>query len=88
MADSSEVLRGIKRYPSVTYPVLTPNLKGFETALAAGAKEIAVFVAASESFSMKNINVSIEESFARYKVKCHKLIFNIQHYLTRVLGGL
>lgn len=68
MADSSEVLKGIKRYPSVTYPVLTPNIKGFETALAAGAKEIAVFVAASESFSMKNINVSIEESFTRYKV--------------------
>ncbi len=68
MGDSSEVLKGITRYPNVTYPVLTPNMKGFQSALAAGAKEIAVFVAASETFSMKNINTSIEESFARYKV--------------------
>jgi hydroxymethylglutaryl-CoA lyase len=68
MADSTDVLKGIKRYPDSTYPVLTPNLKGLETALAAGAKEIAVFVAASESFSRKNINVTIEESFVRYKV--------------------
>ena len=68
MADSTEVMKGIKRHLDATYPVLTPNIKGFETALAAGAKEIAVFVAASESFSKKNINVTIDESFGRYKV--------------------
>ncbi len=66
MADHAEVLRGIQRMPGVTYPVLTPNLKGFEAALASGAQEIAVFAAASESFSQKNINCSIAESLERF----------------------
>jgi hydroxymethylglutaryl-CoA lyase len=51
MADAAEVLAGIERLPGVAYPVLTPNLQGFERALAAGAREVAVFAAASESFS-------------------------------------
>jgi hydroxymethylglutaryl-CoA lyase len=54
----------IERLPGVSYPVLTPNLQGFEAALAAGATEVAVFGAASESFSRKNINCSIAESLA------------------------
>src|SRR5579875_1632688 len=66
MADHAEVLRGLRRVPGVTYPVLTPNLKGFEAAVAAGAQEVAVFAAASESFSQKNINCSIAESLERF----------------------
>src|SRR5471032_431899 len=61
MADHTEVLEGIRRKPGVSYPVLTPNLKGFEAALAAGATEVAIFGAASESFSKRNINCSIAE---------------------------
>ena len=62
MADSAEVFAGIERKPGVSYAALTPNLKGFERALAAGADEVAVFASASESFSQKNINCSIAES--------------------------
>jgi len=65
MADAAEVMRRIARKPGVRYPVLTPNMKGFESALAAGAEEVAVFVAASESFSRRNINCSIAESLER-----------------------
>ncbi|OXR99757.1 hydroxymethylglutaryl-CoA lyase [Shewanella algae] len=67
MADSGEVLRGISRRAGVCYSALTPNLKGLELALAAGADEVAVFAAASEGFSQKNINCSIEESIARFE---------------------
>jgi len=66
MADSAEVLRGIARRPGVRYPVLVPNMKGYEAARAAGADEIAVFGAASESFSKRNINCSIAESLDRF----------------------
>lgn len=66
MADAAEVMAGITRKPGVTYGVLTPNLKGFEAALAAGADEVAIFASASESFSQKNINCSIDESFERF----------------------
>lgn len=67
MGDNSEVMARIERLPGVTYPVLTPNLKGFEAALAAGVTEVAVFGAASESFSQKNINCSIAESLQRFE---------------------
>jgi len=67
MGDNAEVMARIARRPGVSYPVLTPNLKGFEAALAAGAQEVAVFGAASESFSQKNINCSIAESLARFR---------------------
>ena len=67
MADNAEVMAGIRRKPGVAYPVLVPNLKGFEAALAAGAEEVAVFAAASEAFSRKNINCSIAESLARFE---------------------
>ena len=66
MADHAEVLRAIRRKPGVSYPVLVPNMKGFEAAAAAGAEEIAVFGAASETFSRKNINASIAESIERF----------------------
>jgi len=66
MADASEVLTGIRRKDGVAYPVLTPNLEGFNAAVAAGATEVAVFAAASETFSQKNINCSIAESLARF----------------------
>jgi hydroxymethylglutaryl-CoA lyase len=66
MADHTEVLERIRRKPGVDYPVLTPNLKGFEAARAAGATEIAIFGAASEAFSKKNINCSIAESLERF----------------------
>ena len=66
MADHADLMKRLVRKPGVTYPVLTPNLKGFEAALAAGATEVAVFAAASESFSQKNINCSIAESITRF----------------------
>jgi isopropylmalate/homocitrate/citramalate synthase len=67
MADSAEVLAGIQRLPGRRYPVLVPNLKGYEAAAAAKVEEIAVFAAASESFSQKNINCSIAESIERFR---------------------
>jgi hydroxymethylglutaryl-CoA lyase len=67
MADTGEALARIRRAPGVRYPVLVPNLKGLEAALAAGVEEIAVFGAASETFSRKNINCSIAESLDRFR---------------------
>lgn len=66
MADQMEVMKGIHRKPGVSYPVLTPNLKGFESAMKAGASEVAIFGAASELFSKKNINCSVDESLQRF----------------------
>ncbi len=66
MGDHAELMRALRRRPGVSYPVLTPNLQGFEAALAAGADRVAVFAAASEAFSKKNINCSIAESIDRF----------------------
>ncbi len=66
LADAAEVYRGIRRKEGVRYPVLVPNMQGFERALDVGVDEIAVFTAASEAFNRKNINASIEESLARF----------------------
>jgi hydroxymethylglutaryl-CoA lyase len=66
LADAEEVLAGIKRKQGRTYAALTPNLKGFERAVAAGADEVAIFGAASETFSRKNTNCSITESLERF----------------------
>src|SRR5689334_15925343 len=66
MADSAGVMARIARAPGVSYPVLVPNETGLDAALAAGATEIAVFGAASESFSRRNINCSIAESLVRF----------------------
>ena len=67
MADAAEVMARIRRRPGVRYPVLTPNLKGFEAALAAKADEVVVFGAATEAFSQRNINCSIAESIERFR---------------------
>ena len=66
MAGSAEVFAAIQHKPGVTYAALAPNLRGFEDALAAGVKEVAVFAAASEAFSQRNINCSISESLQRF----------------------
>ncbi|MDP9940802.1 hydroxymethylglutaryl-CoA lyase [Ectopseudomonas alcaliphila] len=89
MAGSAEVFAGIQRQPGVTYAALTPNLKGFEAALEAKVEEVAVFAAASEAFSQKNINCSIAESLARFEplmaaAKAHKV--RVRGYVSCVLG--
>ena len=66
MAGSAEVFAQIRRKPGVVYGALAPNMRGFEDAVAAGVKEVAVFAAASEAFSQRNINCSISESLARF----------------------
>ena len=72
MGDAAEVMAGITRKDFVTYPVLTPNLKGYEAALDSGAQSVAIFGAASEGFSQKNINCSIAESLVRFKPICEQ----------------
>ncbi|WP_417840470.1 hydroxymethylglutaryl-CoA lyase [Terasakiella sp.] len=67
MGDSAEIMKTITRKAGVSYPVLTPNMKGFEGAMVVNAQEVAIFGAASESFSQKNINCSIAESLARFE---------------------
>lgn len=67
LADAEEVLKGIQRFPNVSYVALTPNLQGFERAKASGADEVAIFASASETFSQKNINCSIAQSIERFK---------------------
>ena len=67
MADTAAVMAAIRPRPGVSYPVLTPNMRGFEDARAAGAAEIAIFGAASETFSQKNINCGIAESLDRFR---------------------
>ncbi len=89
MADHTEVLEGIRRKPGVSYPVLTPNLKGFQAAHAAGATEVAIFGAASEAFSKKNINCSIEESLERFRPVADAAKaagVRVRGYLSCVLG--
>ncbi|MDQ6781321.1 MAG: hydroxymethylglutaryl-CoA lyase [Candidatus Eremiobacteraeota bacterium] len=67
LSDADDVLRGIRRTPGVRYPVLVPNERGLERALAAGAEEIALFTAASETFNRRNINATIAESLQRFR---------------------
>ena len=66
MADAAEVMAGIQKVGDVAYSALTPNMKGYEAAIAAGVDEIAIFASASEGFSQKNINCSIAESYERF----------------------
>ena len=70
MADNAEVMAGIQRKPGVSYPVLVPNAKGLDAAIAAGAEEVVVFGAATESFSRRNTNCSIAEGLARFSAVC------------------
>ena len=89
MADTDKVMAGIARKPGVGYPVLVPNMKGLEAALAAGAEEIAVFGAASETFSRKNINCSIAESLDRFAPVAEKARaqgLRVRGYVSCVLG--
>jgi len=89
LKDAHEVFTGIKRISGVSYPVLTPNMKGFERALEADAKEIAVFSAASEVFTQKNINCSIEESINRFRPvleEAKKTNIPVRGYISCVLG--
>ncbi|KRP61387.1 hydroxymethylglutaryl-CoA lyase [Pseudomonas trivialis] len=89
MAGSAEVFAQIRRKPGVTYGALAPNLRGFEDALAAGVKEVAVFAAASEAFSQRNINCSISESLERFApimsaARQHGI--SVRGYVSCVLG--
>ena len=89
MADHDAVMRGVPRRAGLTYSALTPNLQGFEAALAAGADEVAVFGAASESFSQKNIHCSIAESLQRFEqvmqaARAHSI--PVRGYVSCVLG--
>lgn len=89
MAGSAEVFAQIQRKPGVTYGALAPNLRGFEDALAAGVKEVAVFAAASEAFSQRNINCSISASLERFApimaaAKQHGI--SVRGYVSCVLG--
>ncbi|KVH91402.1 hydroxymethylglutaryl-CoA lyase, mitochondrial-like [Cynara cardunculus var. scolymus] len=89
LADAKEVVEAVKNLEAGRLPVLTPNLKGFEAAVAAGAKEIAVFASASESFSKANINCTIEQSLARYRDVIHastKLSIPVRGYVSCVIG--
>ncbi len=89
MADHDAVLRGIVRHPGVSYPVLVPNMKGFEAALAAGAREVAVFGTASESFAQNNINCSIADSLARFRPVVDAALahdIRVRGYVSCVLG--
>jgi hydroxymethylglutaryl-CoA lyase len=89
MADGAAVMAGIARRSGTSYPVLVPNLRGFEGALAAGAKEVAVFAAASESFSRQNINCSIAESLERFQpvmAAATAARVKVRGYISCVLG--
>jgi hydroxymethylglutaryl-CoA lyase len=89
MADSAAVMAAIERRAGVSYPVLVPNMKGFEAARAARAEEIAVFGAASETFSQKNINCAIAESLNRFAPVCQAAKaagIRVRGYVSCVLG--
>ena len=89
MAGSAEVFAQIQRKPGVIYGALAPNLRGFEDALAAGVKEVAVFAAASEAFSQRNINCSISESLERFApimAAAQQQGVSVRGYVSCVLG--
>jgi hydroxymethylglutaryl-CoA lyase len=89
MAATDRVLAGLSRRPGVRYPVLVPNRQGLEAALAAGAMDIAVFAAASETFSRRNIDCSIAESLERYREVCDTALergLSIRGYVSCALG--
>ncbi|MCX8086108.1 MAG: hydroxymethylglutaryl-CoA lyase [Rhodocyclaceae bacterium] len=89
MADAAQVMAGLAPREGASFPVLVPNEKGLEAALAAGASEVAVFAAASETFSQKNINCSIKESLERFKPvinKAKEANVKVRGYVSCVLG--
>jgi hydroxymethylglutaryl-CoA lyase len=89
MGDHTEVMKRIQRKPGVSYPVLVPNMKGLESALAAGVEEIAGFAAATESFSQRNTNCTIAESMERFAPVCKRALesgVKVRGYISVVLG--
>lgn len=89
MADAAEVFAGIERHPAIRYTALVPNLAGLERAHAAGVTDVAIFAAASETFSRKNINQTIEASLATYRDVCaraHALGMRVRAYLSTSFG--
>ena len=89
LADAAEVFSGITRRPGVDYPVLVPNLQGYERARAVGVDEVAVFTAASEAFNRKNINAGIDESLARFAPVIERARADgvaVRGYVSTVLG--
>ncbi len=89
LADAAEVFAGIRRKPGVAYPVLVPNLQGYERARAVGAEEVAVFTAASEAFNRKNINAGIDESIERFLpvlARARADGVKVRGYVSTVLG--
>lgn len=89
MGDNTAVMQGISKHPAAVYPVLTPNLQGFDSAVQAGASEVAIFGAASESFSRKNINCSIAESLKRFEPvvsAASALEIKVRGYVSCVVG--
>jgi hydroxymethylglutaryl-CoA lyase len=89
MADTAEVLKRLRRVDGVSYPVLVPNMKGMEAAIASGISEVAIFAAASESFSRRNINCSIAESLDRFRPVCEAAAahgIKVRGYVSCVLG--
>ena len=89
LADAAEVFAGITKAPGVSYPVLVPNLQGYERAVAVGAREVAVFAAASEAFSRKNINATIDESIDRFLPVLERARADgvkVRGYVSTVLG--
>ncbi|MER2298452.1 MAG: hydroxymethylglutaryl-CoA lyase [Pseudomonas sp.] len=89
MAGSAQVFAGIRQRPGVTYAALAPNLRGFEDAVAAGVKEVAVFAAASEAFSQRNINCSISDSLQRFEPIMNAALehgVRVRGYVSCVLG--
>lgn len=89
MADNSDVFSKIEKRSGISYPCLVPNLKGFEKAVRVGVKEIAVFGAASESFTQKNVNCSVEESIQRFTevtAAAKKANIKVRGYVSTVVG--
>jgi hydroxymethylglutaryl-CoA lyase len=89
LADAAEVYAQVRKKPGVAYPVLVPNVQGFERAFAAGVREVAVFTAASEAFNRKNINASIDESLERFKPVMERARIEqirVRGYVSTVLG--
>ena len=89
LSDASEVMAGLTRLPGTSYPVLVPNVKGMERALAAGVRSIAVFTAASESFTRHNINATIAESLANFRpvvAMARQEAVPVRGYISTVFG--
>ena len=89
MADHAQLMQRLPRRDGVSYPVLTPNLQGFEAALQAGAREVAVFASASEAFSQRNINCSIAESIERFEplmAAAQRAGVRVRGYVSCVVG--